>query len=123
VLEADIRGYFDAIVREQLVELIERRVRDGSILRLLQKWIHIGVIDEGRLLVTKTGVGQGQTISPLLANIYLHYVLDEWFEQEVKPRLRGRAWGVRYADDNQYPRFGATGTRGPLAGQLLPAGR
>jgi group II intron reverse transcriptase/maturase len=98
-LEADIRGYFDAIVREQLVELIERRVRDGSILRLLQKWIHIGVIEEGRLLVTKTGVGQGQTISPLLANIYLHYVLDEWFEQEVKPRLRGRAWEVRYADD------------------------
>ncbi len=99
VLEADIRGYFDAIVREQLMELMERRVRDGSILRLIKKWIHVGVIDEGRLLVSETGVGQGQIISPLLANIYLHYVLDEWFEQEVKPRLRGRAWEVRYADD------------------------
>ncbi len=99
VLEADIRGYFDAIVREQLMELIERRVRDGSILRLIRKWIHVGVIDEGRLLVSETGVGQGQIISPLLANVYLHYVLDEWFEREVKPRLRGQAWEVRYADD------------------------
>lgn len=99
VLEADIRGYFDAIVREQLMELIEKRVRDGSLLRLIRKWIHVGVIDEGRLLVSETGVGQGQIISPLLANIYLHYVLDEWFEQEVKPRLRGQAWEVRYADD------------------------
>jgi RNA-directed DNA polymerase len=99
VLEADISGYFDAIVREQLMEMIERRVKDGSILRLIGKWINVGVIDEGRLLTSKTGVGQGQVISPLLANIYLHYVLDEWFEQEVKPRLRGEAHEVRFADD------------------------
>jgi RNA-directed DNA polymerase len=99
VLEADITGYFDAIVREALVEMIERRVRDGSILRLIGKWIKVGVIDEGRLLTSETGVGQGQVISPLLANIYLHYVLDEWFEQEVKPRLRGEAHEVRFADD------------------------
>jgi RNA-directed DNA polymerase len=99
VLEADISGYFDAIVRERLVEMIERRVKDGSILKLIGKWINIGVIDEGRLLVSKTGVGQGQVISPLLANSYLHYVLDEWFEQEVKPRLRGEAHEVRFADD------------------------
>jgi RNA-directed DNA polymerase len=70
VLEADISGYFDAIVRERLVEMIERRVKDGSILKLIGKWINIGVIDEGRLLVSKTGVGQGQVISPLLANSY-----------------------------------------------------
>lgn len=99
VLEADIRGYFDAIVREQLMELIEKRVRDGSILRLIRKWINVGVIDKGRLLITETGTGQGQIISPLLANVYLHYVLDEWFEQEVKPRLRGRAFEIRYCDD------------------------
>jgi hypothetical protein len=86
VLEADISGYFDAIVRKELMEMIERRVKDGSILSLIGKWINVGVIDEGRLLKSETGVGQGQVISPLLANLYLHYVLDEWFEQEVKPR-------------------------------------
>lgn len=99
VLEADIQGYFDAIVRRLLMEMVERRVNDGSILRLIGKWIHVGVIDDGRLLVSETGVGQGQVISPLLANIYLHYVLDEWFEREVKPRLKGEAFEVRYADD------------------------
>jgi len=99
VLEADIKGYFDAIVRRQLMEMIEKRVNDGSILRLIGKWIHVGVIDEGRLIVSETGVGQGQVISPLLANIYLHYVLDEWFEREVKPRMKGEAYEVRYADD------------------------
>ena len=99
VLEADICAYFDAIVRSQLMELIEKRVRDGGMLRLIGKWINAGVLEDGRLLVTQTGVGQGQVISPLLANIYLHYVLDEWFEDVVKPRLRGEAYEIRYADD------------------------
>lgn len=81
------------------MEMVERRVTDGSIRRLIGKWLHVGVIDDGRLIVSETGVGQGQVISPLLANIYLHYVLDEWFEQEVKPRLKGEAYEVRYADD------------------------
>jgi retron-type reverse transcriptase len=99
VLEADICRYVDAIVREQLMELLEKRIADGSLLRLIRKWLHVGVVDDGRLLVTETGTGQGQVISPLLANIYLHYVLDEWFEQVVKPRLRGAAHDVRYADD------------------------
>jgi RNA-directed DNA polymerase len=99
VLEADICAYFDAIVRSQLMELIEKRVRDGGMLRLIGKWINVGVLEDGRLLVTQTGVGQGQVISPLLANIYLHYVLDEWFEDVVKPRLRGAAYEIRYADD------------------------
>ncbi|MGD0663882.1 MAG: group II intron reverse transcriptase/maturase [Syntrophorhabdales bacterium] len=99
VLEADISGYFDAIVRGLLVEMIEKRVSDGNILRLIGKWLNVGVIDDGRLLVSDTGVGQGQVISPLLANIYLHYVLDEWFEREVKSRLKGEAYEIRYADD------------------------
>ncbi len=99
VLEADISGYFDAIVRSELMEMIGKRVSDGSILRLIGKWISVGVIEEGRLLVTETGTGQGQVISPLLANIYLHYVLDEWFEKEVKPRMKGEAYLVRFADD------------------------
>src|ERR1700739_312420 len=99
ILELDITAYFDSIVRTQLMEMIEKRVRDGSVLRLIRKWIQVGVIEEGRLLVSETGTGQGQTISPLLANIYLHGVLDEWFEHEVKPRLRGAAHEIRFADD------------------------
>ena len=99
ILEIDVTAYFDSIVREQLMEMIEKRVRDGSVLCLIRKWIQVGVIEEGRLLLSETGTGQGQTISPLLANIYLHHVLDEWFENEVKPRLRGAAHEIRFADD------------------------
>lgn len=71
VLEADISGYFDAIVRKQLMDMIERRIKDGSVQRLIGKWISIRVVDEGRLLMSETGIGQGQIVSPLLANIYL----------------------------------------------------
>ena len=99
VLELDICSYFDSIVRKQLMEMVERRVSDASILRLIGKWINIGVVDDGRLLESETGTGQGQIISPLLANLYLHHVLDLWFEKEVKPRLKGQAFEIRYADD------------------------
>ena len=99
ILEADISGYFDAIVRSLLMEMIEKRVSDGTVLRLIGKWINVGVIEEGRLLISETGTGQGQVISPLLANVYLHYVLDEWFATVVKPRLRGEAYEIRFADD------------------------
>jgi hypothetical protein len=83
-------------VREQLMEMIERRTSDPSV--LIRKWINIGD-DDGRLLVSETGTGQGQIISPLLANVYLHFVLDEWIERDVKPRLRSKVFVVRYADD------------------------
>ena len=99
VLELDITAYFDSIVRSLLVEMVEKRVSDGSVLQLIKKWISVGAIEDGRLLVSDKGTGQGQTISPLLANVYLHYVLDEWFENVVKPRLRGKAYEIRFADD------------------------
>jgi len=99
ILEIDIRAYFDSIVRGKLVEMLEERVSDGSVLRLIQKWIKVGVIEEGRLLVSETGTGQGQPISPLLANVFLHHVLDKWFEDIVKPRLKGEAHEIRFADD------------------------
>ncbi len=99
VLEIDVTAYFDSIVREQLMEMIEKRVSDRSVLRLIRKWIQVGVMEDGRLLMSETGTGQGQPISPLLANIYLHHVLDAWFENEVKPRLRGAAHEIRFADD------------------------
>jgi RNA-directed DNA polymerase len=99
VLELDIKAYFDSIVRENLSEMVRRRVTDGSMLRLIGKWINVGAIDDGKLIMSETGTGQGQPISPLLANVYLHHILDEWFEEEVKPRLRGEAHEIRYADD------------------------
>src|SRR2546422_5167622 len=99
ILELDITAYFDSIVREQLMEMIGKRIRDGSVLQLIRKWIQVGVIDQGQFLVSDKGTGQGQTISPLLANIYLHHVLDAWFDEVVKPRLRGEAHEIRFADD------------------------
>jgi len=77
ILELDITSYFDTIVREQLMEMIEKRISDDSVLRLIRKWIQVGVIEEGRLLMSDTGTGQGQPISPILANIYLHSLLSK----------------------------------------------
>ena len=99
ILEIDIQSYFDKIVRGILVEMVEKRIGDGSVLRLIQKWIKVGVIEDGKLLMSETGTEQGQPISPLLANIYLHHALDVWFEEEVKPRLKGEAYEIRFADD------------------------
>ena len=87
------------IVRGILIEMVEKRVSDGSVLRLIQKWIKVGVIEDGKLLMSEAGTGQGQPISPLLANIYLHHALDVWFEDVVKPRLKGEAYEIRFADD------------------------
>jgi hypothetical protein len=83
----------------QLRELLQRRVRDGVLLRLIGKWLNAGVLEAGAVSFPGQGTPQGGVISPLLANVYLHYVLDEWFEQEVKPCLKGQAFLIRYADD------------------------
>jgi len=99
VLEADIESFFDSVDRGQLQEVLRRRVRDGVLLRLVGKWLKAGVMEEGRLWHPESGTPQGGVISPLLANIYLHEVLDEWFESVVRPRLKGCAALVRYADD------------------------
>lgn len=99
VVEVDIRKFFDTLDHVHLKEFVGRRVRDGVVLRVIGKWLNAGVMEEGRLSFPESGSPQGGVISPLLANIYLHYVLDEWFEQEVKPRLGGGAQLIRYADD------------------------
>ena len=99
VLEIDIRRFFDTLDRARLREMLHRRVRDGVLTRLIGKWLNAGVQEEGELSFPEAGTPQGGVISPLLANIYLHEVLDAWFEREVKPRLRGRAELIRYADD------------------------
>jgi RNA-directed DNA polymerase len=99
LVEVDIRKFFDTLDHAHLRELLRLRVRDGVLLRLIGKWLNAGVLEEGCLTTPKAGTPQGGVISPLLANVYLHYVLDVWFEQEVQPRLKGRAFLIRYADD------------------------
>jgi len=99
VLEADIRSFFDSIVRKKLMELLQLRVADGSLLRLVGKCLHVGVLDGEEFTKPEDGTAQGSIISPLLGNVYLHHVLDLWFEREVHPRLRGHARLIRYADD------------------------
>jgi RNA-directed DNA polymerase len=99
VLELDIRKFFDTLVKERLMEVLRQRVRDGVVLRMVAKWLHAGVMEDGAVSYPETGTPQGGVISPLLANIYLHEVLDVWFEKVVRPRLHGRASLVRYADD------------------------
>jgi len=99
ILEVDIERFFDTLDHGHLREIVQRRVRDGVVLRLIGKWLNAGVMEGGNLSYPTEGTPQGGVISPLLANIYLHAVLDEWFEHEVKPRLRGGAFLVRYADD------------------------
>ena len=99
VLEVDIQGFFDALDHAHLRAFLKQRVRDGVLIRLIGKWLNAGVLEDGCLQRTSTGTPQGGVISPILANIYLHYVLDDWFEQEVRPRMCGRAFIVRYADD------------------------
>lgn len=99
VYEADIVSFFDRIDRKILKELLERRLADKSLMRLIGKCLHVGVLDKGVEIMPESGTVQGSTLSPLLANVYLHYALDLWFELEVKPQLKGEALLVRYCDD------------------------
>ena len=99
IVDADISGYFDSIDRTKLQEILCRRVNDGRIRRLIGKWLRAGVMEDGVLTHPETGVVQGGVISPVLANIFLHHVLDDWFEREVRPRLKGRSFLIRFADD------------------------
>jgi len=99
IVDADVSGYFDSIDRTRLREVLRQRVNDGRVLRLIGKWLRAGVMEEGVLTHPETGVVQGGVISPILANIFLHHVLDEWFEQEVRPGMKGRCFLIRFADD------------------------
>ena len=99
ILEFDIASFFDSVDRTQLMKMLQKRVADGSMLRLIGKCLHVGVLDGEELSEPSEGTVQGSTLSPLLGNVYLHHVLDLWFTEEVMPRLHGRAMFVRYADD------------------------
>jgi RNA-directed DNA polymerase len=99
ILEVDLRKFFDTLVHSQLRELVSHRIRDGVVRRLIDKWLKAGVMEDGNLSYPEAGSPQGGCISPILANVYLHYVLDVWFEEIVKPQLRGSAKLIRFADD------------------------
>lgn len=99
VLDADICGFFDAIDRNWLVKFIEHRIGDRRIVRLIQKWLNAGVLEEGERIQSETGTVQGGSISPLLANVYLHYVFDLWVQRWRNTQARGEVIVVRYADD------------------------
>jgi RNA-directed DNA polymerase len=99
IFEADIVSFFDSLDRTELKKMLEVRVADGSLLRLIGKCLHVGVLDGETIVEPELGTAQGSVLSPLWGNVYLHYVLDLWFETEVKPRLQGKATLIRYCDD------------------------
>ena len=99
VLELDITSYFDSMSHEHLRSFLDQRVRDGVIRRMIDKWLKAGVLEDGNIARSEEGTPQGGVISPILANLYLHEVLDTWFDRMVRPQLHGQASLVRYADD------------------------
>lgn len=100
VVEADIRGFFDSISHDWMMRMLEERIEDGAFLRLIGKWLKAGILEEdGQVLHPATGTPQGGIISPVLANIYLHYVLDLWFEHRVRKGSQGEVFMMRFADD------------------------
>ena len=99
IIDADIRKFFDTISWEQLRAILQKRVNDGAILRLIGMWLHVGVLEAGQVVNQELGTPQGAPISPILANIFLHVVLDEWFQTQVRPRMGGDCFLARYADD------------------------
>ncbi len=99
ILEADVASFFDSIDRPMLEEMLKERIDDKSLMRLIGKCLHVGVLDGEEFLRPEEGTAQGSIISPILGNIYLHNALDKWFEAEVKPRLRGKSVLIRFADD------------------------
>jgi len=99
IIDADIQNYFGSIDHGLLREFLDHRVRDGVIRRMIDKWLKAGILEDKQLSYPSSGTPQGGLISPLLSNIYLHYVLDVWFSEQIQPLLSGRSFIVRYADD------------------------
>jgi group II intron reverse transcriptase/maturase len=99
IIDLDIRKFFDTLDRKILREILGKRICDGVIRKLIDKWLNAGVMEDGNLTYSDEGTPQGGVISPLLSNIYLHEVLDTWFVKEVMPRMQGRCFIVRFADD------------------------
>lgn len=99
VLEADLKNFFGSLSHEWMLRFVEHRVGDQRLVSLIRRWLKAGVLEDGEVHPSEEGTPQGGSVSVLLSNVYLHYVLDLWFERVVKPRLRGEACMVRYIDD------------------------
>jgi group II intron reverse transcriptase/maturase len=99
IVEADIQSYFDSIDRKMLMQMLKERVADSSLLRLVGRCLHVGILDGDEYSEPGEGTAQGSSLSPLLGNVYLHHVLDQWFERDVLPRMKGKAHLIRFADD------------------------
>lgn len=100
IIDADIKSYFDRIDHDWLIKMLEHRINDGPFLRLIRKWLKAGILDtDGKVIHPVTGTPQGGVVSPVLSNVYLHYVLDLWFDRKVKRQCRGKVKYIRYADD------------------------
>ena len=99
IVDLDVCGFFDNLEHGNLREILKQRVNDGGIIRLIGKWLNAGVIDGEDLTYPEKGTPQGAVVSPVLANVFLHHVLDDWFERDVKPRMKGPVFLIRYADD------------------------
>jgi retron-type reverse transcriptase len=106
ILEIDVESFFDSVDRKMLIKMLQERVVDGLLKRLVGKCLHVGVFDGDEYAEPEEGTVQGSVLSPVLGNIYLHHVLDGWFERDVVPRIRGRARLIRYADDGAPRRRG-----------------
>ena len=100
ILDADIRSFFDEVSQEWLVRFLEHRIGDRRIIRLIQKWLRAGVLEQGVVTVSDKGTGQGSVVSPLLANVYLHYAFDLWVARWRQREATGTMIILRYADDS-----------------------
>jgi group II intron reverse transcriptase/maturase len=98
-LEVDLENFFGTIIHRWPMKFLGHRISDKRVLTVIKSWLEAGIIEEGKVIKNDVGAAQGGSISPLLANIYLHYVLDIWFEKKIKPRMKGRSRLIRYADD------------------------
>jgi len=99
IVDADIKGFFDNLNHDWLIRMLEQRINDKTFIRLLQKWLKAGILDDKDIFHPEKGTPQGGTVSPILSNIYLHYALDLWFDKVIKPQCQGMAYICRYADD------------------------
>jgi len=99
IIDADLQNYFGSINHNRLREFLDLRIKDGVVRKMIDKWLKAGIMEDGQLTYSREGTPQGGSCSPLLSNIYLHYVLDDWFIEQIQPLLKGKSFLIRFADD------------------------